>query len=219
MMPVASRFGSLMSAFLGLATLLLLAAACGDDEEPTEAATTISPSPGSVAVAREFVEALGDFDTDRAAALLAPAADLSLMEGGQEDWRLGIAWFEAHGFELLFDECADRTDGSDGAVRCTFDYHGIHSDRLGLGPYGGSHYDIVVVDGRVLSAAMHLEFVTNGFSEQVWKPFATWVGTNHPDDLNVMYVGGEVFFEALTEDSIRLWETRSREFAEASGSG
>jgi hypothetical protein len=50
----------------------------------------------------------------------------------------------------------------------------------------------------------------------MWEPFADWVFAAHPEDLKVMYTGGGTEVR-LTEESIRLWEQRSREYADGAG--
>ena len=49
------------------------------------------------------------------------------------------------------------------------------------------------------------------FSPQRWEPFRDWVSASYPKDFGVMYTGGGSNFE-LTEESIRLWEQRTREY-------
>ena len=48
----------------------------------------------------------------------------------------------------------------------------------------------------------------------MWRPFATWVATNYPDDVEVMYQPGG-HGERLTRESIRLWEQHTREYVNA----
>ncbi len=178
------------------------------------AATTVATSEVSAEPAAEiaaaFLEAYGNFDLESAASYLAPDADLSQFEGGRQNWQLGNQWLEAQGFELILDGC----DGSGGSVICPFDYHGIRSDQIGLGPFGGSHFAVTVEDGEIASVALVWDFIGNGFSNQVWEPFARWVAETHPEDAAVMYTDGSFTLEALTEESIQLWEERSKEYVE-----
>jgi hypothetical protein len=74
-----------------------------------------------------------------------------------------------------------------------------------------------VGDGKIVSAANTIAFMTNGFSEQVWEPFADWVATTYPDDVVRMYDSGAQTEFRLTEESVQLWEQRSREYAAAQG--
>ncbi len=54
--------------------------------------------------------------------------------------------------------------------------------------------------------------MTNGFSGQMWEPFAQWVATEHPDDVAAMYQNASQTEPLLTEDSIRLWARRVPEY-------
>ena len=47
----------------------------------------------------------------------------------------------------------------------------------------------------------------------MWGPFAQWIATTYPDDVPKMYTAGQTNTQ-LTEESIQLWEQRSREYAQ-----
>ena len=178
-------------------------------------ASSIEPDDVSAQIASGFINAYGSFDADEAASYLAPGADLSAMDGGQEEWQAAIDWQKAQGFELILDSCeAGETISAGTIVRCPFDYQGIHSKELGLGPYSGSRFEIVVLDGEITRAVMLFEFRFNGFSSQVWEPFAQWVSENYPDDAAVMYTDDSHDYENLTDESIRLWALHAREYAD-----
>ncbi|MDX1468402.1 MAG: hypothetical protein R3258_03590 [Acidimicrobiia bacterium] len=191
----------------------LLIARQGDDVAGSSSST--EPDEVSVQIATGFVEAYGSFDAERADSYLAPDADLSGMEGGQQEWQAALRWFNAQGFELMLDSCnvvVTRPTGT--RVRCFFDYHGIHSREMGLGPYEGSRIDVVVVDGEIVEAFIDFEYLQNGFSRQVWEPFAQWVVDNHPEDVDVMYTDESLGYQNLTEESITLWAMRTRQYAD-----
>ena len=42
----------------------------------------------------------------------------------------------------------------------------------------------------------------------MWEPFAQWVSTTHPNDVDVMYQPGQS--DLAHDESIRLWEPRSK---------
>ena len=44
----------------------------------------------------------------------------------------------------------------------------------------------------------------------MWEPFASWVSTNHPEDVAVMYEDETQSLERVTEESIRLWRRHVR---------
>jgi hypothetical protein len=185
--------------------------------EPTDASPSPSPpEPGArvEGIGAAFVEAYVTFDTDTAASFLAATADLSGLEGGEE-WRLGNRWFEATGFEATLDDChlfnAERPADS---VRCYFWFHGLRSDDLGMDPFWPGWFDVVVRNDQVVSAAMHLEVTSNGFSAQVWEPFAEWVSTTYPADAAVMYTDSSYSQQRITEQSIGLWRQHTDEYVQ-----
>jgi hypothetical protein len=66
-----------------------------------------------------------------------------------------------------------------------------------------------------VSATNRIAFATNGFSEQVWEPFAEWVATTYPDAVSTMYDSGSQTDFRLSEESIQLWEQHSREYVDS----
>lgn len=125
---------------------------------------------------------------------------------------------EAQGYVQTITGSESQGDSSSGTeVRCAYDFHGIRSDEIGLGPYSDNYWDLTVRDGTIVSAANTVAFTTNGFSQQMWEPFAEWVATKYPDDVLRMYDSGEQTNLRLTEESVQLWEQRSREYAQEVG--
>ncbi len=182
------------------------------------------PSADAVAekVARGFLGAYGAFAPKRAMSYVADDADLSgLIEtqvsADQQGLSLQLAFFEAEGYEQTITSCTTSPFGDDTAVTCGFDFHAIRSGEIGRGPFSGSDFTLIVRDGEITRATMHWD--VEGFSPQVWEPFAEWVSTAHPKDAEVMYVDDTLSNFRLTEESIRLWEQRSREYVKAVRSG
>jgi hypothetical protein len=185
------------------------------DESPVAA----QPAAPAVEVATAFVEAYGSFDVDLASSYLAADADLSLLDGGQQEWRLGNRFAQATGAEFLIGTCEELGSSTPAtSVRCPFDFHGLRSNEIGLGPYSGSFFDFTLDDGEITSVAMRWSYMGNGFNEEMWTPFFEWVETTHPEDLPIMYSGGSITSQRWTEASIDLWEQRLREYvAEVTG--
>ena len=212
-------------------TALVLVACGGDDTGGAggQNATTPASEPAAASpvdtkaqeVATGFVEAFGAFDADRAISYLADDADiLPLMtevgiqdaEGTLDEFRLLISMERAVGSKLMLDPCEEyESSASPTEVRCTFDVHSLGSDEIGLGPYSGNYFALTVRDGEIVRASQYRNY-TDIYSE-MWRPFATWVASNYPDDVEVMYqIGGHG--ERLTSESIRLWEQHIREYVE-----
>jgi hypothetical protein len=209
---------------------LAVAASCSDDDqsamttlERTDPPTTSAGDASAEDVAMGFVDAYGAFDADRAMTYLTDEA-IAEMSGSaagantREELRLELALLEAQGYAQTISGCEHQGDSTSGAeVRCAYDFHVIRSDEIGLGPYSDNYWDLTVRDGKVVSAANTVAFMTNGFSDQLWEPFAQWVATNYPDDVLRMYDNGGQTNARLTEESIQLWEQRSREYAQEVG--
>jgi hypothetical protein len=204
------------------AALLVLAACDGGDEAPA----TVGPTPPEASaeeIATNFVEAYGAFDADEAITYLAPdAAIVDLIgsvgahrgvEGTPEELRLLISLLKAEGYRQTLDSCeAQGTSASGTTVHCTFDFHLFGSDRLGLGPFGGSSFDLTVRDGEIDRVAASFEVAE--FSRQMWEPFEAWVSEAHPEDAKAMYEDETHTGVRLSEESVRLWRRHVREYVQ-----
>jgi hypothetical protein len=175
-----------------------------------------NPNPSEV-VARGFLSAYGSFDADRALTYLTNDA---IAKGIAESWdtpvefRLGLAHYRAQGYKQTVKDCEQVGNSESGvSLVCTFDMHAIRSDEIGLGPYTDNRWNLTVRDGKIVSAKQHIAFRTNGFSEQMWEPFAHWVRVEHPDDVLAMYVDESQEMQRVTTESNRLWEQHTAEYA------
>lgn len=200
------------------AVVALIAWAVGPGTNQSEEVVSARVPPAKQ-VATAFLDAYAGFDRATAASYLADGAALSIWENslGLEVWRQGNRWFEAIGFRLVPDKCDTQgRQGSETQVRCTFHYHALGSDELGRGPFSDNTFDFTVRDGKIIAADMELGFETNGFSTQMWEPFAAWVSEAYPKDAAVMYDDwpGQSL-ESLTTRSIRLWGQHTRDYVQA----
>lgn len=213
----------------------IVLAACNDDSGPEAASTSSTPVAASdmtVAaadpaipadqLAREFADAYGAFDTDRALTYLTDDA-LATGEGNAgawgsaDDFRMAQAVEQAQGITQIVTGCETQGESSDGTnVRCAFDLHAYRSDEIGRGPYGDNYWDLVVRDGKITSATSTWAYLTNGLSNEMWTPLQAWVTRTHPEDLQTMYPVGD---PAITEEYIQIWEERTREYAAAVNAG
>jgi hypothetical protein len=183
------------------------------------------PEQSAEEIANGFLDAYGAFDADRAIPYLANDSDIvglmtsvgaQSVDGTVREFRLLLSFLEAMGYEQILDPCEELTSSAAGTtVRCTFDYHALRSDEIGLGPFGGSYFDLTILDGKIVRASKF--FATEGFSVAVWEPFAAFVSTTYPEDAAVMYVDDTYSEVRLTEESIRLWDLRTREYVEEVG--
>jgi hypothetical protein len=200
-----------VAAAIGVAAIVLFVATRGGPDTPRSSAPANPSAASPVEVATDFVEAFGAFDADRALSLLADGAFPGAIGlENERKFRLLVSVLEAQNYEQLLDSCEETGEfGSGTGVRCTFAYHQIRSNEIGLGPYGGSYFDVYVRDGRITRATLWWEI--EEFSSEMWEPFAHWVFQNHPADMKIMYVPTHTEWK-LAEASARLWERRSREY-------
>jgi hypothetical protein len=209
-----------------LAAVGLVAVACTSETRtgqraaaPRDQQPTASPvDPAAEEVARNFLQAYGDFEADQAISYLADDADITELitsvgaqgvEGTLKEFRLLIAHLEGIGYKQMLDPCEEQGSSASGTLlRCTFDFHLLRSDEIGRGPFSGSAFLLTVHDGKIVRASS--SFGIQDFSPQMWEPFARWVSKTHPEDVAVMYEDESQSGVRLTEESIRLWERHSR---------
>ena len=214
------RIGALAAAVIALVAIVaLLIVQSREDAPATDRAPAAAVVPAKTVNARAeevatgFLAAYGAFDLEQAMTYLADDATIASI-GAQDDLRLLVSYLEATGYQQILGSCEGvGTAASVSSVHCTFDFHALRSGELGLGPFGGGYFDLLVRDGKIVQASQYWE--TEKFSPQVWEPFAGWVSKAHPKDAAVMYQDESHSNVRLTEKSIRLWELRTREYVEA----
>jgi hypothetical protein len=180
-------------------------------------AATARPAP-EARVAKRFLDAYGRYQTDRALKLLTSEA-LETGAGNSHSWgsrdafRREVSLARAWHVKQTVTGCEQQGKAAEGVVvRCAFDYHALRSDEVGLGPYRDNYWELVVRNGKITAAKATWAYLTNGFSAQRWEPFQAWVASTHPEDLQTMYPVGD---PQITEEAIRLWDKRSKEWVAA----
>ena len=201
---------------VGITTFVVVATAVGGWLGVDKAGDPAQNPERPVALAREFLDAYGSFDADRALSYLTTdAIAQGVVEEDRttlEQLRLGIASERALGYKQTINGCEHQGNSASGvSLRCAFDFHVIGSDEIGLGPFTGNYWNLTVRDGKIVSAQREVEF-NNGFGDQIWEPFAKWVSIEHPDDALALGTDESQGMQPVTADSIRLWEQRSAEY-------
>lgn len=160
-------------------------------------------------VATGFLDAYASFDSDRVVSYLAEGSS-------RDEWLRDIRWNEAVGFRFLLDRCTKESSSPTGTVvRCAYDFYALRSDELGRGPFSDNVFTLTVQDGKIVATDQGLEFMTNGFSDQMWDPFAAWVAEAHPGDAAKMYADWpQQTLQAANDESIELWDRNTREYVE-----
>ena len=204
-MSERKRIGALAAAAVVVVLIAAVLIIQSRDEAPANQAES---------VATGFLEAYGAFDVEQARTYLADDATIASMTE-QDDLRLLISYLEATGYRQILNDCEGASNSDSGSVRCTFDFHGLRSGEIGRGPFGGSSFELFVHDGKIARAKQ--DWGIEKFSPQMWEPFAGWVSTAHPKDAAVMYTDESHSNVRLTEESVRLWDARTREYVEEVG--
>jgi hypothetical protein len=180
----------------------------------------------SVRVAREFLEAVGRFDADTAISYLATDATVEgdfIAEGSDaaEQLRLTLAHDRARGYKQTIKDCVQVGTSAPGwmvagpSVSCAFDMQALRSAEIGFEPYIDNAWRITVRDGKIVWAHQSIPDGRNGFLDQMWIPFGTWMSISHPDDVLTMYINQNTSGPRFADDSNRLWEQRSAEYVAA----
>ena len=218
-----------VGAFVAGAAIAFAGVACNTPRTPggqsatapaNEPATASPVDASAEEAATKFIDAYGAFDVEQAITYLAADANIADLigsvgapgvEGTLEEFRLLLSLLQAQGYKQKLDSCEELGSSASGTtLRCTFDFHLLGSEEIGLGPFSGSNFLLTVRDGEIVRAVK--SFAIAEFSPQVWEPFASWVSTAYPEDASVMY-GDETYGgPRLTEESIRLWERHVQEY-------
>jgi hypothetical protein len=195
-------------------------------QRPANEPSTVNPTDAAEDVVRGFLAAFGAFDPEAAMTYVADDADLRglidpLVPANEKSLSLMLALLEASRYQQTITSCQAVPFGFGTSVVCGFDFNADGSDELGRGPFTGSRFVFTVRDGEIVKAAVNLNL--DQWVSQMRVPFAEWVAATYPRDFEVMYTGSipprpEGFRQVhyrLTEESIRLWRLRTREYVKA----
>jgi len=161
-------------------------------------------------IATEYLEAYAAFDVERVASMLADDAEVLPWEASEpRDWQRDLEFLDAAGFQILVGECKELSPLADSArVNCEYQAHGLGSDQIGLGPFGGHVFRLLIANGRVTRSFMGFNF--SEFGDEMWWPFQAWIEENHPEDFEVLYVRDNLSNQ--TDEAIALWEQRVEDY-------
>lgn len=203
----------------------LVAASRDNDTEPAvdNGAVPVSRSGGSVdevlltddELARRFLESYGALHPGVALPYVADDAYIAEMigiAGNRPTLASFTAWLRAVGYRQTLTDCEEHLESPvRSQIRCSFEFGLLHSDHMGLGPFTGSFFEVVIEDQEIVSASVQWDL--RNFLPEVWEPFAVWVATEYPGDAAIMYTDDTLSDAEYTEDSIRLWKKQTREYA------
>jgi hypothetical protein len=203
--------GGLVVAAATAAVAVWISSGDGDRAEPMPA------SVDTVQLANAFLEAVYSHDADLATSFLSP--DVQISHAGavgtvpESAWRDELAWQQAIGATMVDHSCrAGVTSSSTSEVNCTYSMHGLGSDQLRHRPYAGNTLDVTIRDGLIVAFQDEWHYMDNGFSAEMWEPFARWIVGEHPTDVRVMYTDSGQNLPRLDPTSSRRWEQRIAEW-------
>jgi hypothetical protein len=181
---------------------------------PSVAQPTSSYFQSYINTATAFVDALSSFDLPRARRLLAAGATFT---GGMDTkgWVEDMRFVQQTGGQFLPGRCHVLQRGLPETIKvdCPYSYQLMRSGDLGLGPYTGSHVQLTFGPRRITQVNIDHETDTNGWSAQMWMPFAAWVDRFHRSDGPRMYPDWpQQHHWPTTDRAIRLWSLRTRQF-------
>ena len=174
------------------------------------------PSPAgvdSVQIATAFLEAVYAHDADLATSFLSPGVRISHARAvgtvTVSEWVDELAWQEAIGASMVDHSCRVEETSE---VTCTYSLHGLGSDQLNHRPYVDNTLDLTIRDGLIVAFQDEWHYMDNGFSAEMWEPFADWIVREHPSDVRVMYTDPSQNLPRIDHTSVRRWEQRVAEW-------
>lgn len=173
----------------------------------------IAAAPTPLDIANAYVEAYAAFHVEAVASMLADDAEVRQWEAHVQlrEWEPDLRYLEAAGFLLIMGECREQPSPSEASsVECPYEAHGLGSDQIGEGPFGGSSFRLAIADGRVVRSDMGFNFPE--FGSTMWFPFQNWILENHPGDYAVLFV--DEVLSRQTDVAIALWEERVADYVE-----
>jgi len=203
--------GGLVVAAATAAVAVWISSGDGDRVEPTPAGVD------TVQLANAFLEAVYARDADLATSFLSPDVQITHAEAvgtvPESAWRDELAWQQAIGATMVDHTCrAGETSASTSEVTCTYSLHALGSDQLRHRPYAGNTLDVTIRDGLIVAFQDEWHYMDNGFSAEMWEPFANWIVREHPSDVRVMYTSSAQNLPRLGPTSSRRWEQRIAEW-------
>jgi hypothetical protein len=175
--------------------LLLAGAGCGEDgrSTPVEDATA-------------FWEAVEAGDLEAALTHVDPTAEVTPF-GRAGTLEGQFDWYEAVGWKWTLEECVEDDSGT---VECTATAQNAWSDALEVESVPGT-FVVRFGENGITEILDKGDSFQNQWSPQVFRVFAGWVETNHPEDAAIMFD----FSVDVNPEILDLYETNTNRFVEA----
>ncbi len=169
-----------------------------------------------VAMAVNFIQARDRWDAATVRSLVAD--DIVIHDFGVvsvDDYPANIEFDRAIGWRFRDPKCRTTNAGPPTEVICTYKMEDAWSQALGVGPYRGSTFEFVIVDGRIQQLTH--TFDDSLYNGEVLEVFVQWLDENHPGDAAKIFTtspNGETV-RNLTPEAITLVKQRTAEFVAA----
>jgi hypothetical protein len=181
----------------------------GDQAEDRSGPASTPDQQDAEQVADSFVEAYTAGDLETAGSYVAEGT--TPWAGWRKDAReTGVT--QQQYAEILPCETVSSSDAGT-RVACPFSYYLLRSEELGLEPFGGNEFSVLVADGKVVSGNIYQDWFNNGQSD-LFEELGAWVRKNHPGDWAAMNIDGGGT-AAEERRGFRLWEQRTQQYVEA----
>ena len=194
------RYFALMAAAAAVVVVAIAAVALsrrGEDKAVDSAEAT----------GESFLQAWVRGDGDAVAASMSP-------NGSFDAWTAQTLpalddWYRAMGWQYRAEGCAVMSPES---VSCQYTVENDLTRAFGRGPVTGTMF--LDIDGGTVSSV--IDDLNIAAYEDIWKAFANWVRTYHPDDVDRMYAfaAGHALVDPT---SIALWSRHAGEFVDSGG--
>jgi hypothetical protein len=194
-------------------------------QRPANEPSTVDSTDAAEGLVRGFLAAFGAFNPEAAMTYVADDANLrGLIDppvpANKKSLSRMLALFEVVDYQQTITSCHATPLSSGTHVVCGFAFTTIDAVELGRGPFTGSTFVFIVRDGMIVIATGNWNL--DQYASQVRAPFAEWLAATYPRDFEVMYGSipprpagfGQVHYR-LTEESIRLFRLRTREYVKA----
>jgi len=179
-------------------------------DEPTPT-TVVDAAPTPVDIGESYINAIDEWDSDAALALLAPGAVMASLADSPSEIPAVFDFYRANDWRWTATECQQTNVGEPAEVKCIYTNQNAWARALDIEPGGGA-YEFVITDGEIGELRqIHAD-------SPEWGIFTLWVMDNHNADFRVLVPDG-CCRPSVTPEAIVLWEKYTNEFvAEQDGS-
>jgi len=168
--------------------------------------TAAGPALSPVEIGESYINAIDEWDSDAALALLAPGAVMANgLPESPSDIPAVFDFYRANDWRWTATECQQTNVGEPAVVNCTYTNQNAWARALDLELVPGGAYEFVITNGEI-GEVRH-----NHKDQPEWGIFTLWMMNNHNDDYLVM-VPDRCCRPSVTPEAIVLWEKYTNEF-------